>query len=312
MSGILVLRALGLGDLLVAVPALRGLRRAFPDERITLAAPEPLRELVPLLDAVDDLVPVPGLGALKAPDERPTLLVNLHGSGPESLADLAAVAGEAPVMSHAHADFPQYRGPQWTEDLPERERWCRLLSYYGIDADPGELRIGRPAESSPVPGAVVVHPGAAFPARRWPAKRFSTVARELAAAGHRVVITGSAAERELAREVAAGAGLGEGAVFAGRTGLRALTALIADAALVVCGDTGVAHLASACGTASVLLFGPTAPARWGPPEQERHIVLWAGTTGDPFADRPDPGLLKIEVPDVLSATRQALGGERDG
>ncbi|AXB42398.1 glycosyltransferase family 9 protein [Amycolatopsis albispora] len=310
MSGILVLRALGLGDLLVAVPALRGLRRACPGERITLAAPEPFRELLPLLDVVDDLQPTAGLGALRAPAEPPSLLVNLHGSGPESIADLAAVAGEAPVFTHAHPDFPAYHGPQWTEELPERVRWCRLLAYYGIEADPADLRIARPPRPSPEPGAVVIHPGAAYGARRWPAARFSTVARELAGAGHRVVITGSAAERELAGEVAAGAGLGEGAVFAGRTGLAELTALVADAELVVCGDTGVAHLASACGTASVLLFGPTPPARWGPPPgRGEHVVLWSGTTGDPFADRPDPGLLRIGVPDVLSATRLALGGE---
>ncbi|MGC7095252.1 glycosyltransferase family 9 protein [Amycolatopsis lurida] len=313
MSGVLVLRALGLGDLLVAVPALRGLRRAFPGERITLAAPEPFRALLPLLDAVDELLPTPGLGALRAPPERPSVLVNLHGSGPESIADLDAVAAGAPVLTHAHPAFPQHPGPQWTEELPERVRWCGLLAYYGIEADPGELHIGRPDEPSPAPGAVVVHPGAAFGARRWPAARFSSVARELAATGRRVVITGSAAERDLAGEVAAGAGLGSGAVFAGRTDLRQLTALVSDACLVICGDTGLAHLASARGAPSVLLFGPTPPARWGPPPgRPEHVVLWQGTTGDPFADRPDPGLLRIEVPEVVSAARLALGGVRDG
>ncbi|MBN6038387.1 glycosyltransferase family 9 protein [Amycolatopsis sp. 195334CR] len=311
MSGVLVLRALGLGDLLVAVPALRGLRRAFPGERITLAAPEQFRDL--LSEVVDEVLPTSGLGALRAPPERPSVLVNLHGSGPESLADLDAVAEGAPVLTHAHPAFPHHQGPQWIEDQPERVRWCRLLAHYGIDADPDELGIARPGEPSPAPGAVVVHPGAAFAARRWPAARFSAVARELAATGWRVVITGSAAERELAEEVAAGAGLGPGAVFAGRTDLRTLTALVSEACLLVCGDTGVAHLATARGTASVLLFGPTPPSRWGPPPgRPEHVVLWPGTTGDPFAARPDPGLLRIEVPDVVSAARLALGGVRDG
>jgi ADP-heptose:LPS heptosyltransferase len=68
----------------------------------------------------------------------------------------------------------------------------------------------------------------------------------------------------------------------------------------VCGDTGVAHLATALGTPSVVLFGPTAPARWGPPpDRPIHRVLWAGAEGDPHADRPDPGLLRIGVDDVL-------------
>jgi hypothetical protein len=52
----------------------------------------------------------------------------------------------------------------------------------------------------------------------------------------------------------------------------------------------------------VLLFGPTSPALWGPPENRPwNRALWAGRTGDPHADRPDPGLLEIQVSDVLAA-----------
>ena len=47
-----------------------------------------------------------------------------------------------------------------------------------------------------------------------------------------------------------------------RFDLLELTAVVAAAARVVCGDTGVAHLATALGTPSVVLFGPTSPARW--------------------------------------------------
>jgi ADP-heptose:LPS heptosyltransferase len=93
-------------------------------------------------------------------------------------------------------------------------------------------------------------------------------------------------------------------VLAGATGLAELAAVVAAACVVVCGDTGVAHLATALGVPSVLLFGPSSPAAWGPPaDRARHRVLWAGTTGDPLADRPDPGLLRIGAQDVLAALR---------
>ncbi|MBA2575354.1 MAG: glycosyltransferase family 9 protein, partial [Euzebyaceae bacterium] len=88
-------------------------------------------------------------------------------------------------------------------------------------------------------------------------------------------------------------------------GVMELAAVVAAAGRVVCGDTGVAHLATAVGIPSVVLFGPVPPSRWGPPaDRPRHRALWAGGTGDPHAPRPDPGLLRITVEDVVAALSQ--------
>jgi ADP-heptose:LPS heptosyltransferase len=116
-----------------------------------------------------------------------------------------------------------------------------------------------------------------------------------------VVITGGPGEVELARAVAAGAGLAPSAVLAGRTDLAQLAAVVAGAGRVLSADTGVAHLATAFGIPSVVLFGPTPPAEWGPPPgRDRHRALWAGRRGDPHGDEPDPGLLAIGVGEVLA------------
>lgn len=310
---VLVLRALGIGDLLVTVPALRGLRRAYSGDHLVLAAPAALTELVALIGAVDEVLPTTGLGRLRWLRPAPMVAVNLHGSGPESIADLRTTE-PGRLLTHRHEDFPDVDGPQWPLDVHEVDRWCGLLAAHGIETDGDDLALGRPAVPSPAPGAVVVHPGAAFPARRWPADRFAEVARFFAEDGRPVVVTGSPAERELARSVAATAGLGADAVLAGRTGLAALAALVARAALVVCGDTGMGHLATAYGTPSVVLFGPTPPAHWGPPhDRAQHRPLWAGRRGDPFGAGPDPGLLELSVRDVLDAAPVAeLGGSRHG
>jgi ADP-heptose:LPS heptosyltransferase len=181
-----------------------------------------------------------------------------------------------------------------------------MLEAHGIPADPHDLLLPRPDAATPedARGAVLLHPGAASGSRRWPVERFAAVARALTADGARVLVTGGPGEAALAADVVRRSGLPPDASVAGRTDLQGLLALVADAACVVCGDTGVAHVATALATPSVLLFGPTPPAHWGPlvgraAPGRRHAVLWAGTTGDPHADEPDPGLLRIGTDEVL-------------
>jgi ADP-heptose:LPS heptosyltransferase len=196
--------------------------------------------------------------------------------------------------------------PTWRAEEHEVQRWCRLLRRSGIDADPEELEIHRPGVDVPARAhdATLLHPGAASPARRWPPERWAAVARAEHAAGRPVVITGSPAEAPLARCVAALGGLPGDSVFAGAADLLGLAALVGAAAVVVCGDTGVGHLATALGVPSVLLFGPTPPALWGPPAaRHRHRVLWTGRRGDPHAEVPDPGLLHIDTESVLAELR---------
>jgi ADP-heptose:LPS heptosyltransferase len=73
---------------------------------------------------------------------------------------------------------------------------------------------------------------------------------------------------------------------------------------VVSGDTGVAHLATAVRTPSVVLYGPTPPSLWGPPaDRPWNVALWAGRVGDPHGTTPDRGLLDLTVADVLLALR---------
>lgn len=303
---VLVVRALGLGDLLTGFPALRGLRRAYPDARIVLATPGRFGTLAMLSGAVDEVQPTAGLGCLRGWPRPPDLAVNLHGSGPESVADLLAVH-PGNLLTYRHRAFPGIAGPQWDIEVHEVDRWCQLLEWAGIGCDRDDLTISRPIGFPDRSGVVVIHPGAAAPARRWPPDRFAAVAAALHQAGHDVVVTGSDDEAELARTVADAAGLPETAVLAGQLDLVALVALIADSRLLICGDTGVGHIATATGTPSVLLFGPTPPKRWGPRGTGPHIALWAGDKGDPHGDRPHRGLLLITVSRVLDASRSVLG-----
>ncbi|HEV3377091.1 MAG TPA: glycosyltransferase family 9 protein [Thermoleophilaceae bacterium] len=302
---LVALRALGLGDLLTAVPALRALARAFPRHSRALAAPAPLAPLARL--AGWPVVPVGELQPLPPALHGVDLLANLHGCGPQSHRLVLDARPERTIW-YEHPDIGESAGsPRWVEREHEVERWCRLLRDHGIHADPRDLDLPAPPGRPPAAarGATVIHPGATSGARRWPLERFAAVARAEAAAGRRVVVTGSRAELPLARRLAARARLPDRAVLAGTTDLEGLARVVAAAARVVCGDTGVAHLATALATPSVVLFGPTSPAQWGPPHaRARNRVLWSGRTGDPHARRPHPGLLQISPQDVLRELEQ--------
>ncbi|MFM9703117.1 glycosyltransferase family 9 protein [Streptomyces galilaeus] len=305
---VLVLRALGLGDLLAGVPALRGVRRAFPGHEVVLALPPALREAALSSGAVDTVLPadapgrgVPALTHWAGPP--PQVAIDLHGRGPESRDALAALS-PGRLLAFAQPEPPP---PRWRPDEHERDRWCRFLAHYGIPADPADVRLPSPAGESPAPGAVVVHPGAESAARRWPAERYAAVARALRDEGHRVVVTGGPGEDALVLDVAARAGLPERDVLRGGLPFGELSALVAGAALLVSGDTGPAHLAVAHATPSVTLFGPVAPHLWGPPRSPRHLALWKpGPPGDPHGDLPDPRLLGIDADETVAAARSLL------
>jgi ADP-heptose:LPS heptosyltransferase len=307
---VLVLRALGLGDALAGIPALRGLRRRFPRRRLLLAGHGEAARLLQRHRLVDDVVPTTGL------DDPPPglalgphLAVNLHGRGPQSHRLLQAgrpttlVAFAEPASAH--------RGPGWDPEEHEVIRWCRLVGSIGGVCGPEDLRLAPRDDADARRGPIVLHPGAAGGSRRWPIQRFAGVAAVLAVLGQPVVVTGSAAEAQLCSDLVVAAGLPSEADLAGRLDLAALMGLLREARLLICGDTGVAHLATALATPSVLLFGPTPPDHWGPLiDPDRHRVLWPGyrgrPPGDPQGAVPDPTLLRITTQDVLSAAGELL------
>ncbi|HEX2089449.1 MAG TPA: glycosyltransferase family 9 protein [Actinomycetota bacterium] len=318
---VVVLRALGLGDFLTAVPALRGLAVAFPDHRKVLASPMVLAPLAALSGAVDEVVDASAPPAPIDPSlARPDVAVNLHGRGPSSHATLLGLQ-PGRLIAFSHPDVRETEGfPAWRSSEHEVARWCRLLHEFGIPADPSALDLERPPVAAPsqAVGATVLHPGAKDPTRRWPIDRWVEVAKAVSSSGSRVVVTGSPDETRLAKDICQEAGLDESAVLAGRTDLLELAAVVADARVLVSNDTGVAHLATAFRTPSVVLFGEVSPAEWGPPpDRPIHRPIWKG----PRAGARSADLLAlIDVEEVLEAiwgvaptgASGEIGGLHDG
>lgn len=297
---LVILRALGLGDFLTAIPAYRALARAFPEHDRILAAPISLAPLVTLSGAIDEIVDTRALEPLDDVLHHADVVVNLHGRGPQSH-HVALAAHPRRFFAFANRDVGRPQpAPQWCEDEHEVDRWCRMLEFFNVPCDRSDLDLHVGRYTGECSGRVLLHPGASDEARRWPIEKWIGLAERLLATGVRVAISGSSGEFRRARLIARNAGLGMDCILAGKTTLADLASVVTSARAVVCGDTGMAHLATAVGAPSVVLFGPMSPTRWGPPKERlRHRVIWKGIVGDPHARTVAPGLAAITVDEVI-------------
>ncbi|HWC31734.1 MAG TPA: glycosyltransferase family 9 protein [Actinomycetota bacterium] len=303
VRSVAVLRALpGLGDLLCAVPALRALRRAFREARITLIGLDPearwFVERFRYLDALMALPGYPGLPERAAdPNEvveflaaaqrrRFDLAVQLHGSGEITNHVIALLGAGAAAGAFVEGRYrpDERRFIEYRDDEPEVVRNVRIVERLGVPpaglelefpvhgADEAELErvLG---DARPRPGSyAVVHPGASIRDRRWPADRFAEVADVLARHGLEIFVTGGEVERDVAREVRGAMSTRDAVDLSGRTSVGAVAALARDARVVVCNDTGISHLAAALRVPSVVVFTSESD-RWAPLDRNLHRLV---------------------------------------
>jgi ADP-heptose:LPS heptosyltransferase len=341
-----VFRALVLGDMLCALPALKALRAAHPDAQLTLIGLPWAAELAARLSFIDEFIPFPGFPGL--PEQRPDLaalgaffakarahrfdlLLQMHGSG--SITNPIVLACRARhtagfYLPGAHCPDTS-RFIEWPRSGHEIERCLALTDALGMrreglhesrherlrlelpltDGDHAQLgrlwpvRQGRPSRY------VCIHPGAQLRSRRWPVERFTAVADGLAADGFTIVLTGTAGEAVLGERLRLSM-KAPVVDFIGRTNLWTLAALIENARLLVCNDTGVSHIAAALGTPSVVVSMGSDVARWAPLDARRHRVLWHDLPCRPCAHESCPYAHEcaqaIHPQQVLAEARQHL------
>jgi ADP-heptose:LPS heptosyltransferase len=304
-GSVAVFRALRLGDLLCAMPALRALRSALPRARVTLISLPSARQLVGRFSAyIDDYIAFPGAPGL--PEQQPSaerlasfleqvramkfdLALQMHGDGrvtnPLMLAFGArASAGFCRPGAAPGAAFLPYpaRGHELRRLLAlmqflGAQDACEDLEFPLLLEDRAELSRFAPTSTLVRHTYACVHAGARAAERRWPAARFAEAADWLQHRyGLRIVLTGSEEERDLAdsviRAMRTPAVNAAGPISAG-----ALACLIAGARLLLTNDTGVSHLAAALRVPSVVIFRGSDIARWAPLDSRRHRPVW-----DPF------------------------------
>ncbi|MEI7297532.1 glycosyltransferase family 9 protein [Paraburkholderia tropica] len=338
---IVIFRALQLGDMLCAVPALRALRAACPQAHIALVGLPWSRDFVarfPML--IDECIVFPGARGFpeQAEDERALpefldamrsrrfdLAIQLHGSGgvANTLVDSFRARALAGFTQPGETPPPGCHLP-WPDALPEPQRYLALLHALGVrsatlrddtlwfplhDADHAAHAELVQRHGLDPARLVLVHPGAQLPSRRWPAERFAAVADSLAFEGWQIAVTGTSAERDLTAAVV-GAMTQSAQHLAGETTLGALAALVASARLVVCNDTGLSHVAAAMRTPSLVIASGSDTRRWAPLDRARHRVVadWPACRPCAFHTCPygHPCALNVTVEQVATLAHAHL------
>jgi len=334
MSGrrVLVARLDNVGDVLLAGPAVRAV--AASGAEVTFLAgpsgvaaarmlpgvgevmswtapwvPDPAPPVVPA--AVDALVD----SLRERAFDEALVLTSFHQS-PLPLALLLRMAGVGRVAATS-VDYPGSlldARVGYDDGLHEVEQQLAVAAALGhrlASGDDGRLAVHRQAAPAVAPtGAyVVVHPGATVPARALPVDLAIGSVRALVDQGRTIVLTGSAADRELTASLAAAE---PGAIdLAGTTDLAGLTEIIGAADALVVGNTGPAHIAAAVATPVVSVFAPTvAPHRWLPWRVPHRVlgrldIACAGCRARrcPFEGQPCVGAL---TPHMVTAAVDAL------
>lgn len=320
---IAVLRALHVGDFLCAEPALRALKGRYPLAEITLIGLPWIEPLLPRYRCIDRFLAFPGYpGIQEVPYDPATteaflakarslqfdLAVQMHGSGPESndfiaalepAASLGYAAPGAPCLLTRAVPYPGDR-------VHEVKKWLALVAHVGATGPARPELPVLPAEAaeagallaslSPRRPIVALHAGSRDAARRWPPERFAALADQLwDTQGCQIVLTGTPSDAEvnsLVCRVCRAPVLD----LTGKTSLGTLAALLERVDLLVTNDSGPSHVAWARRVPSVILFGPTDPARWAPLDGVLHRAVKS----------PGHNLRNLGLADVWPAVAEGL------
>lgn len=300
IKSIIIFRALQLGDMLCAIPAVRALRNAYPHARITLAGLPWEKTFADRFSSYfDDFMWFPGYPGLPEQALQPEdftiflanvqanefdLAIQLQGNGSIINPMVELFGASITAGYYCKNDYAPNRDyfMEYPDKGSEIDRHLLLMEFLGIDSLGNELefpiteqdithyyQLNLPAESKKY---VCIHPGSRGEWRQWPTSYFALIADYCASRGLTVIVTGTQTEAEIIKSVTDQ--MKWPAIdLAGRTTLGAMGVLIKNAALLISNCTGVSHMAAAFETPSVVISMDGEPERWGPVNKRLHRTI---------------------------------------
>lgn len=334
VKNILLVSSTALGDAVLSTPAFRSIRLAYPAARISLLLNAAYRELFEGHPDIDEIIPHYGgwwrfFRLARALRRRHfDLACILHGNEPQAT-PLAYLSGARFIFKLPNTSRFLFlltnREPvlTWADFGHGIEQRLKVAELAGGATTDFHLTLPVKAASEQEAAAILkthgiedgasllgLQPGASTTSRRWAPAHFVELARQLLAAHPelRIVVTGSAQEAALCREIAAAIGHERAWASAGEVPLRLLPALLRRCFTLVTGDTGPMHLAVAVETPVVALFAVSDARRSGPAyDLDRHIVIQKPRTCDPCPSKRCPYPLPICMENItLDEVRAAV------
>ncbi|MEE2775526.1 MAG: glycosyltransferase family 9 protein [Acidobacteriota bacterium] len=284
---LLLIRTSAMGDIVHCLPALRVLREELPQARIAWVVEDLFAPLLWNDPDIDELFPVRLQKWRQTPaspatwrdarqaqaaidDYNADVVLDMMGNHKAGV--LAALSGSDRRIGLRRHDRREPSSAMWLSDsVPAQgghavERALSLLAGIGLPTDfrgfgAEQLALAGEGGGFESGDRIVIHPGAAWPNKCYPADRWGQVAATLAEHGE-VVLSVGPGEEALGAEIEAASG--GRAHTAEARGLASLVDLMRGARLVLGGDTGPTHLAHALDAPTLFLHGPTDPATHGP------------------------------------------------
>jgi heptosyltransferase II len=320
------------GDAVMTTPALAGIRQTFPGATITLLVKPWVAGVFAGNPHIDEILLYDSMGRHRGLAGLLRLAQDLRGHRFD-LAVLLQNAFEAALLAflagipHRIGYDTQGRGlllstavirDRSIRGLHHVDYYQALVGALGWIQGEGEPRVYPGGESEAQAwvllermgvkgeeGLFAFNPGSTYgSAKRWPAERYAALAdRLIEDLGVSVLLTGAAADGEVARAVQSSAHCAERILdLTGRTDIPVLAAVLKRCALFVTNDTGAMHVAAAVGVPVVAIFGPTDAAATSP--VGRHVLIRHRVPCSPCLLRECPidhrCMGGISVDDVLS------------
>ena len=296
---ILIVSVNWLGDLLFMTPAIRAIRRAYPQSRIVCLAPRSGVDLLRTNPHLDQVIPfdesrgivgffrwIGLIRRLRA--ERFDTCYLFHRSFTRALTvRLAGIPSRIGPATRKQAGLLTHPAVMPSKESVHKAAWyMKILEADGISPDGSSYDLvlleGDIAAAETIlaqlgirPGEkfVAMHPGANWPPKRWPAERFARLADALMEKkGIRTVFVGGPDDLNLVKQIRS-LMRSKALAATGKTSLRESAAILRRASALVSNDSGPLHMGAAVGTAVVGLFGPTDPALSGPPPGTKGVLL---------------------------------------